>query len=159
MPINHPDDVMVEALFLEFRINEVINPPRGMGFIEPWASMYIDSIRENRYGDAIWARYHIMGGVQENGILEGTTLTVLESIEEDALEARIGDEESYAEALEVYANKSSADGHPEVIALLMRLGRTKISVLEARLEELRAAPSVCTHCGSMSPDHFKTVSG
>lgn len=159
MTIHHPYNVMVEDLFLEFKINEVINPTRGMPFIQPWDSMYIDSIHENRYGDAIWTRYHMQRGMQENGILKGSTLMVLESIEEDALEARIGDEESYGEALEFYANNSSVDGHPEIIELLMSLGRTEVSVLEARLEELRAAPSVCMHCGSMSLDHFKPVRG
>ncbi|EXA32527.1 hypothetical protein FOVG_16216 [Fusarium oxysporum f. sp. pisi HDV247] len=61
--IMHP----VEELFLDISIHEVLTQTM-VTFVEPWKTTYIDSIREQRYGDAIWARYCIEGGV-ENGIM------------------------------------------------------------------------------------------
>ncbi|KAI1019944.1 hypothetical protein LB503_006020 [Fusarium chuoi] len=98
----------VEELFLDISIHEV------------------DSIREQRYGDAIWARYCIEGGV-EDGVIIGQgpnpDMTVLDQIKEDAVEAKINEPRLYAEALELYRMTSSTDGHPEVLKIIFDTDR------------------------------------
>ena len=72
-------------------------------------------------------------------IIEGTNMTVLEMIEEDALGYRVSDPDIYAEALSFYEKTKSSDGHPEVIEILRRIGAQDVSGLQAqRLDELRA---------------------
>ncbi|KAF4334798.1 hypothetical protein FBEOM_11365 [Fusarium beomiforme] len=114
--VMHP----IEELFLDISILEVLTQTM-VTFIEPWKTMYIDSIREKRYGDAIWARYCIEGGV-ENGVIIGQgpnpDVTVLDSIKEDAIEAKMSEPGLYAKALELYGKTSSEDGHPEVIKII-----------------------------------------
>ncbi|KAH7137010.1 hypothetical protein B0J13DRAFT_449859 [Dactylonectria estremocensis] len=117
MKINHA--VLVEQLFLDFSLNDVLSKPPRVPAVEPWATMYVDAILDNRFGDAVWARYQICGTVQD-GIIEGSNLTVLESIEEDAMGYRAGAPEQYAEAQSFYASTSSTDGHPEVIEIILR---------------------------------------
>ncbi|CAG7562043.1 unnamed protein product [Fusarium equiseti] len=73
---------LVEQLFLDVSIYSVVNSVDGIPSIEPWASQYVAALQERRFGDAIWARYHMMGEV-ENGIGADTNLTVRQSIEED----------------------------------------------------------------------------
>src|SRR5690242_6593213 len=86
----------IEPLFLEFSIQEVLANTSWIPVVEPWASQYVSAIRDGRYGDAVWAWYHIAGDVH-NGIVGGTTnKTVLQSIEEDALGYKINDPEDYA---------------------------------------------------------------
>lgn len=53
---------LVEQLFLDISVYDVVNKTEGIPTYEPWASDYVSAIRENRFGDAVWARYHMMGG-------------------------------------------------------------------------------------------------
>ncbi|KAG4258034.1 hypothetical protein FPRO03_02989 [Fusarium proliferatum] len=91
----------VEQLFLDRSIHDVLT--RKWPAVEPWATMYVDAIREQRYGDAVWARYHIEGNV-ENGVIispsPSDNMPVLDSIREDAEEAKMNEPESYAKALQ-----------------------------------------------------------
>ncbi|KAF5556099.1 hypothetical protein FNAPI_5890 [Fusarium napiforme] len=115
----------VEELFLDISIHEVLTQTM-VTFVEPWKTMYIDSIREQRYGDAIWARYCIEGGV-ENGVIIGEgpnpDITVLDQIREDAVEAKTNEPGLWAEALELYRMSSSTDGHPEVLKIIFDTDR------------------------------------
>ncbi|KIL89237.1 hypothetical protein FAVG1_07631 [Fusarium avenaceum] len=110
----------IEDLFLDISIHEVLTQTM-VTFVEPWKTMYINSIREQRYGDAIWARYCIEGGV-ENGVILGQgpnpDITVLDQIREDAVEAKENEPGLFADALELYRQASSEDGHPEVIKII-----------------------------------------
>lgn len=51
-----------EQLFLDLPVNQVVKCD-GMQPVEPWESLYINAIHDGRFGDAIWARYHIAGEV------------------------------------------------------------------------------------------------
>ncbi|WAO97161.1 Hypothetical protein NCS54_01487500 [Fusarium falciforme] len=111
----------IEPLFLEFSIQEVLTNTSWIPVVEPWASQYVSVVREGRYGDAVWARYHIAGDVR-NGIVGGTTnMTVLQSIEEDALGYKISDPEDYAKAEAFYAQTSDHDGHKDIIQTLSHI--------------------------------------
>ncbi|KAL6408552.1 hypothetical protein AUP68_08412 [Ilyonectria robusta] len=131
--IMHP----VEELFLDISIHEVLTQTM-VTFVEPWKTMYIDSIREQRYGDAIWARYCIEGGV-ENDVIFGQgpnpDITVLDQIREDATEAKTNEPGLYAEALGLYRKTSSTDGHPEVIKIILDTDRMEPQDREARGED------------------------
>ncbi|KAH7150530.1 hypothetical protein B0J13DRAFT_550330 [Dactylonectria estremocensis] len=111
---------LVERLFLDLPLQEVISNTSTMNVVEPWASMYVDAINDGRFGDAVWARYQILGNV-ENGIIEGANLTVLETIKEDAVEYKANTPEQYEEAVLFYANTSSADGHFDVINTILHI--------------------------------------
>ncbi|KAH7133508.1 hypothetical protein EDB81DRAFT_103244 [Dactylonectria macrodidyma] len=111
-----------EHLFLEYSMYEVLyrEGPHSQPweFSEPWATMYIDAIREQRFGDAVWARYHMDGQVVD-GIIKGPpNLTVMESIKEDAIGYKRHASEHFAKALLFYAKTSSADGHRDVIDVI-----------------------------------------
>ncbi|KAJ5389144.1 uncharacterized protein N7496_000212 [Penicillium cataractarum] len=139
--MNTSETKLVEQLFLDFSIQHILrNETNRFPIVEPWASDYVNAIREGRYGDAVWARYHIAGDVGvHDGIIEGTDKTVLEMIEEDALGYKVGDPDIYEEALAFYASTKPTDGHPEVIEIIMRIGRKDVRALRARLEaEYRA---------------------
>ncbi|KAI1063694.1 hypothetical protein LB506_005736 [Fusarium annulatum] len=110
---------LVEQLFLDLPISEVLHPTEGTPVFEPWASSYVKSIRESRFGDAIWARYQMLGQVVD-GLCRGKT--ILERITEDAMGYKKYSSEFYAEAVAFYrANNSSSDGHPEVIEIILRV--------------------------------------
>ncbi|KAF5968184.1 hypothetical protein FCOIX_11555 [Fusarium coicis] len=119
--IMHP----VEELFLDISIHEVLTQTM-VTFVEPWKTMYIESIREQRYGDAIWARYCIEGGV-ENGVIIGEgpspDITVLDQVREDAVEAKTNEPGLWVEALELYRTSSSTDGYPEVLKIIFDTDR------------------------------------
>ncbi|KAE8384149.1 hypothetical protein ETB97_002403 [Aspergillus alliaceus] len=123
-----------EQLFLDLNFQDIFgNTNQTSQFVEPWASAYVKSIREKRYGDAIWARYHIYGDV-EDGIVGGSdNMTVLESIEEDAVEYRLNVPELYTDALSFYAQSISLDTHAsDVLEMLRRLGEEDVSELQKR---------------------------
>jgi hypothetical protein len=115
----------VEELFLDISIHEVLTQTM-VTFVEPWKTMYIESIREQRYGDAIWARYCIEGEV-ENGVIIGEgpnpDITVLDQIREDAVEAKTNEPGLWVEALELYRTSSSTDGHSEVLKIIFDTDR------------------------------------
>ncbi|TVY62473.1 hypothetical protein Focb16_v004218 [Fusarium oxysporum f. sp. cubense] len=123
----------IEPLFLEFSIQEVLTNTSWIPVVEPWASQYVSAVRDGRYGDAVWARYHIAGDVHD-GIVGGTTnMTVLQSIEEDALSYKLNDPEDYAKAQALYAQTSDHDGHKDIIQTLSHIYNQDISHLEARV--------------------------
>ncbi|KAJ5993951.1 hypothetical protein N7451_009675 [Penicillium sp. IBT 35674x] len=94
-----------EQLFLDIGIQEIVdNTTRDSELFEPWASDYVELIRQERYGDAIWARYHM-----------------------------VGDPGLYAEALSFYAQTSSEDTHvTDVLGMLQRIGQEDAIELEKR---------------------------
>ncbi|KAF5550706.1 hypothetical protein FMEXI_3665 [Fusarium mexicanum] len=113
------DTKLVEQLFLDLPINDVLHPPEWAPVVEPWASSYVNSIRESRFGDAIWARYQMLGQVVD-GLCRGKT--IIERITEDAMGYKKYSSEFYAAAVAFYrANNSSSDGHPEVIEIILRV--------------------------------------
>ncbi|KAM0331645.1 hypothetical protein ACHAQA_003324 [Verticillium albo-atrum] len=122
--VNQPESlVYVEPLFLDLTVHEVATNTACIPVVEPWATMYVDAIRDGRYGDAVWARYHITGNVIDGVIpqLGGCKdKTVLESIEEDALEALENSWDLLEEAVELFRQTKDSDGHKEVIDLLAR---------------------------------------
>ncbi|KAJ6090541.1 hypothetical protein N7486_009356, partial [Penicillium sp. IBT 16267x] len=70
-------------------------------------------------------------------------MTVLDTIEEDACEDRLGDPDLYAEALSFYAQTSSEDTHAtDVLDMLQRVGREDAVELEKRKTYV---PSCCTY--------------
>jgi hypothetical protein len=139
MSANVPENKLVEQLFLDVSIQDVLGKDARIQGVEPWASMYVDAIRDGRFGDAIWARYHLFGEV-ENGIVKGSNnMSVLDVIKEDALGYRVGEPEQYAKALSFYATSSSADGHADVIEMISNLAEEDINQLKAKLRaELEA---------------------
>ncbi|KAH6991123.1 hypothetical protein BKA56DRAFT_628507 [Ilyonectria sp. MPI-CAGE-AT-0026] len=120
-----------EPLFLDIPVRRVLNQTNGLGLVEPWASRYVASIHERRFGDALWARYHIFGEVT-NGTIGDTTLTVLGSIEEDAIEYKANAPEDFAHALSIYANTSSDDTHTEILDLLSKINLKDVTHLQER---------------------------
>lgn len=116
-----------EQLFLDLPVDQVVQCD-GIQPVEPWGSLYINAIHDGRFGDAIWARYHITGQVND-GMIEGSKgLTVLESIEEDAIGYKTNYPEEYGDAVAFYRGSvSSADGHSDVIEIIFRVdgGATK----------------------------------
>ncbi|KAK7420795.1 hypothetical protein QQX98_002599 [Neonectria punicea] len=117
---------LVEQLFLDLALNDVINKTPGIPVAEPWATMYVDSILDSRFGDAVWARYHIFGNVHNNIVDGSPNLTVLESIKEDAIGYRVHASEEYFEARPFYEKTSSADGHPDVIEIILDAASAEI---------------------------------
>ncbi|KAE8149527.1 hypothetical protein BDV25DRAFT_125337 [Aspergillus avenaceus] len=124
--------ILPEQLFLDLHIQDVTDKTTGISVVEPWATKYTESIREKRYGDAIWARYHIGGDVE--GIAGSSmNMTVLDMIAEDAREYRLNDPTLYSEALSLYAQTSSEDSHAaDVLALVRRIGEEDVTQLEKR---------------------------
>ncbi|RAH66886.1 uncharacterized protein BO66DRAFT_163452 [Aspergillus aculeatinus CBS 121060] len=128
---------LVEQLFLDLPIQQVLHSRRGTEFTEPWTSMYVDAIRDARYGDAVWARYHIYGDV-EDGIVGGSGgKTVREVIKEDALSYRVNAPEEYFQALAFYAGTSGADGRADVIEVIANLDEEEVAELRAKEETER----------------------
>ncbi|KAJ5100456.1 hypothetical protein N7456_006508 [Penicillium angulare] len=134
MDSQFPDNRLVEPLFLDLTIEGVLNRDAGMLVKEPWASMYVSAIRDGRYGDAVWARYHISGDVV-NGRIGGTNKTVIQMIAEDAREYRVDDPNDFDEALSFYAGSSSTDGHPDVIQVLRNVAKRDLAQLKAQMDE------------------------
>ncbi|KAL4723828.1 hypothetical protein ACLX1H_009472 [Fusarium chlamydosporum] len=116
-----------EGLFLDISVQRVLHDLE-MPAVEPWATSYIDAIHGGRFGDAIWARYHIYGNVID-GMIE--KLTVLESITEDAMGYKKFAPEEYAAAVAFYKHTMNcADKHPEVIEIILRIDEEDLSSIE-----------------------------
>ncbi|KAL2786955.1 hypothetical protein BJX66DRAFT_341644 [Aspergillus keveii] len=134
-----PPTGLVEQLFLDFSIQNVLTDTRN--FVEPWKTMYVDAIQDGRYGDAIWARYHIYGDPEpmpcDCGNDHASRKTVMEEIKEDALGYRVNDPEEYFQALDFYARTSDADGHVDVIEVIANLNEEDIAEFKAKEEEER----------------------
>ncbi|KAM5528963.1 hypothetical protein FOXYSP1_16807 [Fusarium oxysporum f. sp. phaseoli] len=154
----------IEPLFLEFSIQEVLTNTSWIPVVEPWASQYVSAVRDGRYGDAVWARYHIAGDVHD-GIVGGTTnMTVLQSIEEDALGYKLNDPEDYAKAQALYTQTSDYDGHKDIIQTLSHIHNQDISHLEARVTysttcstNFNAAKADCTELLDRMPTRRTSI--
>ncbi|KAM5362702.1 hypothetical protein ACJA88_013898 [Fusarium oxysporum] len=107
-----------EQLFLDIPINDVLQNTSMLPLVEPWSSKYVEAIQSKRYGDAIWARFHIEGGVQ-NGITLDTNDTILDIIKEDAAGYKANAPVQYTEAVAFYANTSSDDNHSDLIKAIV----------------------------------------
>ncbi|KAJ5108679.1 hypothetical protein N7456_005354 [Penicillium angulare] len=120
-----------EQLFLDLRVAEVINRTTRIRMVEPWASRYCIAISETRYGDAIYARYHI-DGKAKNGIctdlratgdtFESYEINVYDMIMEDAREAAEGCPEIFRDALLFYSRSSPNDNRRDIIEGLFKIG-------------------------------------
>lgn len=121
-----------EQLFLDLPVADVINKTARIRMVEPWASRYCVAISEKRYGDAIYARYHIdgiakdgiYGDLRDNGdgkcILHETS--VYDMIMEDARGYRECAPELYRDAMLFYSKSSPKDSRRDIIEGLLRLG-------------------------------------
>ncbi|KAJ4258849.1 hypothetical protein NW762_007936 [Fusarium torreyae] len=118
MNLSTQDAHLVEQLFLDLSVKEVVQRFDGLQLVEPWASLYVDAIHDSRFGDAVWARYHIFGEVVD-GLYEGKT--ILERITEDAMGYKKYAPEQYAEAVSFYRGASSTDVHTDVIEVILRI--------------------------------------
>ncbi|KAM5341540.1 hypothetical protein ACJ41O_014571 [Fusarium nematophilum] len=125
------DTNLVEQLFLDISAHDAVNNTDGIPTVEPWASKYVTALHEKRFGDAVWARYHMMGEVNK-GIVGDTNLTVLESIKEDAMGYKANAPEQFADALSLYANTSSEDAHTDVLDVISNANLEDVSHLEDR---------------------------
>ncbi|KAK4871381.1 hypothetical protein LT330_000618 [Penicillium expansum] len=134
MDVTIPENKPAEQLFLDLPIQDVLNKNAGMLVIEPWASIYVDAIRDGRFVDAVWARYHISGDLENEIAEDPNNMTVLDVIKVDALEYRVNEPEEYAKALSFYAKTSSADGHADVIETIDNLTEKDIARVRAQLE-------------------------
>ncbi|CEN61077.1 hypothetical protein ASPCAL07743 [Aspergillus calidoustus] len=137
MSLNISPTSLVEQLFLDLSIQEVLTDTTN--FVEPWKGMYIDAINDGRYGDAIWARYHIYGDPEPMPCAcnPASQMTAMEQIKEDALAYRVNDPDIYFEALLFYATTSAADGHVDVIEVIANLSEEDIAEFKAKEEEER----------------------
>lgn len=65
-----------DHLFLDLDINQVANGTAGSWIQAPWGDSYVSAVRAGRYGDAVWARYHMDGRADGNIIsADNTTVT------------------------------------------------------------------------------------
>ncbi|KAF5636123.1 hypothetical protein F52700_5437 [Fusarium sp. NRRL 52700] len=109
-------------LFLDLSISEAESNPPEWGLVEPWTSNYISALRENRYGDAIWARYQMYGDTSNGTFLEYPQWTVREAIEEDAIGYRLRARDNWKYAMTVYAN-SSKNTQSDILDLMFDVNR------------------------------------
>ncbi|RKL16335.1 hypothetical protein BFJ70_g15086 [Fusarium oxysporum] len=116
---------------LDISIGTVLEPNNSLQLVEPWASEYVASIREARFGDPIWARYHMFGTIVD-GFVEGSNQTVMEALEESAMEYRATVPDYYKYALSLYANTSSNDTHRDVLHLLVDVDLKEVRHLQER---------------------------
>ncbi|KAF5582967.1 hypothetical protein FPANT_8302 [Fusarium pseudoanthophilum] len=123
---------LLEQLFLDLTIDEVVNRLRGLTVNEPWATEYVTAIREKRFGDAIWARHHVTGAVQ-NGTFSEVNQTIFQAIENDAIGYRTYYPEQYSEALAIYANTSNADTRTDILNLISNVKAETVSKMEKRV--------------------------
>ncbi|KAM0549560.1 hypothetical protein ACHAPJ_009376 [Fusarium lateritium] len=120
----------VEILFLDIPVSDVVQRAEYMQLVEPWATLYVDAIHEERFGDAIWARYHMFGGI-EDGKLEGSGMTVVESITQDAVAYKQHNLEDYEKTVSVFQESSSqSDGHSDILEIVFRIYREDVSGIQ-----------------------------
>ncbi|GLA06254.1 hypothetical protein AnigIFM60653_006780 [Aspergillus niger] len=98
-----------------------------MRLVEPWASRYCTTISGERYGDAIWARYHIdgraTGGIYSDlrdngdGPFELHETSVYDLVMEDARDRELaeGNPEHYSVTLRFYRDSSPNGGRRDII--------------------------------------------
>ncbi|GFN16507.1 cytochrome P450 family protein [Aspergillus tubingensis] len=116
-----------EQLFLDLPVAEVLNRT-AWDLVEPWATEYCTAIAEQRYGDAIYARYNIFGETTDGmltlwdctdeGRYRERNITVYEQIMEDARGYHDGHLDLYQEALDFYSSNSPNDSRRDIIEAL-----------------------------------------
>lgn len=121
-----------EVLFLDLPVADVVNKTARVRMVEPWASRYCIAISEKRYGDAIYARYHIDGQAKDGihtdlrDIGDGPFVlhkaSVYDMIMEDARGYAQGSPELYRDALLFYSKSSPNDNRRDIIEGLFNLG-------------------------------------
>ncbi|KAJ5715222.1 uncharacterized protein N7483_012403 [Penicillium malachiteum] len=89
-------------------------------------------MREGRYGDAIWARYHMDGRATGN-IIAADNTTVTEEVHEDAIGYRAGNPDHFAEVAKKYNGTSRYDGHREMVDIIMNVLKEDLNTLQARV--------------------------
>ncbi|KAM0544210.1 hypothetical protein ACHAPJ_011961, partial [Fusarium lateritium] len=122
--------------FLDISIHDVLI--QRLPFVKPWATMYVNLIREQRYGDAIWARYLIFRGMEGGIITEewsNPDITVLDNLRENTIKAKTNEPGFYVRALEFYAKTNSTDGHAELIKIIFETDSVEPVDREAEEEE------------------------
>ncbi|KAF5547562.1 hypothetical protein FPHYL_10151 [Fusarium phyllophilum] len=128
-----PDEAtLLEQLFLDLTIDEVVNRLHGLTVNEPWATEYVTAIRDKRFGDAIWARHHVTGDIQ-NGTFSQVNQTIFQAIEKDAIGYRTYYPEQYSDALAIYANTSNADTRTDILNLISNAKAETVSEMEKRV--------------------------
>lgn len=131
-----PEDRLTEQLFLDYSIRDIQQGRFGSAN-DPWAPLYVDALRDGRYGDAVWARYHI-GADVENDIVDGSNnMTVLEVIKEDAQSYRVSSPEEYFKAVSFYLGTNKNDGHTDVLDIICNLDEREITEMEAKKKKER----------------------
>ncbi|KAH7267781.1 uncharacterized protein BKA55DRAFT_712430 [Fusarium redolens] len=116
-----------EALFLDLSVQRVL-VGTGLCPVEPWATSYVNAVRDGRLGDAIWARYHIFGNVVDGKLEDGST--ILDSVEEEAVRYKKRASREWADAVAFYKKTSSADTHHEVIEVILRVDKQDVSGIQ-----------------------------
>ncbi|EXK40913.1 hypothetical protein FOMG_04480 [Fusarium oxysporum f. sp. melonis 26406] len=127
LALNIDESRAPETLFLDISVQRVLGGT-GLDPVEPWATSYVDAVRDGRLGDAIWARYHIFGNVVDGKLEDGST--VLDSIEEEAMRYKKLASKEWADAVVLYKQTSSADTHPEVIEVIFRVDKKDVSQIQ-----------------------------
>ncbi|KAJ5930687.1 hypothetical protein N7466_006180 [Penicillium verhagenii] len=122
------ENPLPEQLFLDFRISDVLDSTKRIPRTEPYASQYCTAISEHRYGDAIFARYH-MDGRAENGICTNTRDGCCETYQIPVFDLIMEDARGYARecpglyrnALRLFNSTSLDDGRRDIIEGLNRV--------------------------------------
>ncbi|TXC10546.1 hypothetical protein FocTR4_00005957, partial [Fusarium oxysporum f. sp. cubense] len=117
-----------ETLSLDISVQRVF-AGTGPDPVEPWATSYVNAVRDGRFGDAIWARYHIFGNVVDGKSEYGST--VIDNVEEEAVRYKKRACREWANTVAFYKETSSADIHPEVIEIILQVDKKDVSRIQA----------------------------
>lgn len=135
-----------EQLFLDYRISDVLDECIRIPRVEPWASEYCTAITEKRYGDAIWARYHMSDnafdgvitylGELDDGSCGEYKINIYDEIMEDAYGYALSNPDIYREAMEFYSNLSPQDSRRDILESLAKVKVSLVCVLVLGVESL-----------------------
>ncbi|PYH31996.1 uncharacterized protein BO87DRAFT_461044 [Aspergillus neoniger CBS 115656] len=100
-------------------------------FLDLDGESYVSAVRESRYGDAVWARYHMDGRAVGN-IIEADNTTVTKELLDDATGYRLGNPELYNQVATRYNTTSSNDGHRELVDIIIGVLDEDLKALEKR---------------------------
>ncbi|GAQ35621.1 hypothetical protein AtubIFM56815_002842 [Aspergillus tubingensis] len=120
-----------DELFLDLDVDQVANGTAGSWIQAPWGESYVSAVRESRYGDAVWARYHMDGRAVGN-IIEADNTTVTKELLDDATGYRLGNTELYNQVATRYNTTSSNDGHRELVDIIIGVLGEDLKALEKR---------------------------
>lgn len=120
-----------DELFLDLDVDQVANGTAGSWIRAPWGESYVSAVRESRYGDAVWARYH-MDGRAEGNIIEAENTTVTEELLDDAMGYRVSNPNLYKLVATRYNTTSLNDGHRELIDIIVGVLGKDLNALQKR---------------------------